>query len=97
MLFGELIIIDGVIAFALNMSKERCIVDLAAACQDLKMDREVLVRVLCCMMSFTSVMIIANLPLKMCYNSPVDDELNWALTSCPDMPKNITEMSRVSA
>ena len=46
-------------------------------------------------MSMYASGVVINVPLSMCYTSPAEDELNWALTSCPAFPKDITEMSRV--
>ena len=96
MLVGELVVTDGIIAYVSNKFKKRYIVDLAAAWQDLRTNRKKLIWTFVAIVSMMSIPVINTLPGNMCYTSPVDDEANWAVTSCPDVPKNITEMSRVS-
>mmetsp|Transcript_1292 Transcript_1292/g.2880 ORF Transcript_1292/g.2880 Transcript_1292/m.2880 type:complete len:257 (-) Transcript_1292:41-811(-) len=96
MLIGELVITDGIIAYVSNKSKKRYVVDLAAAWHDLVTNRKKLLLAFVAIISMASITILIGLPINMCYTSLADDEANFALTSCPDVPRNITEMSRVS-
>ena len=96
MLVGEFIFTDGIIAYASNKYKERYIVDLSAAWQDLRTKKNKLIWYLVLIISAVSVPVMGNLPINLCYTSPIDDMDNFALTSCPEIPRNITEMSRVS-
>ena len=96
MLVGEIAVTDGIIAYMSNKFKERYIVDLAVAWHDLVTNRKKLIWAFVAMVSMVSIIVILHLPLNMCFTSLADDEANFALTSCPAVPKNITEMSRVS-
>ena len=96
MLVGELVVTDGIIAYVSNKFKKRYIVDLAVAWHDLVTNRKKLIWAFVAIISMASFTILISLPLNMCFTSLADDESNFALTSCPDVPKNITEMSRVS-
>ena len=96
MLIGELVVTDGIIAYVSNKFQKRFIVDLAAAWHDLRTNRKRLIWAFVAVISLTTLPVVVNLPTNMCYTSPAADEANWALTSCPDAPKNVTEMTRVS-
>mmetsp|Transcript_30093 Transcript_30093/g.59771 ORF Transcript_30093/g.59771 Transcript_30093/m.59771 type:complete len:477 (+) Transcript_30093:633-2063(+) len=96
MLIGELVVTDGIVAYVSNKFKKRYIVDLAAAWHDHVTNRKKLLLAFVAIISMASISTIISLPINMCYTSLADDEANFALTSCPDVPKNITEMSRVS-
>ena len=96
MLIGELMVTDGIVAYVSNKFKKRYIVDLAAAWHDHVTNRKALLLAFVAMVSMASVTSVINLPTNMCYTSMAYDEPNVALTSCPSIPKNITEMSRVS-
>jgi hypothetical protein len=97
MLFGELVVTDGIVAYVSNKFEDRYVVDIASAWIDLRTNKRALVRCLVFIMALYSSNIILILPRSLCYTSPLQDEANWALTSCPASPTNITEMVRVSA
>ena len=94
MIFGELVVTDGIIGYA-SHKFERYHVDLPLSWNDFKTSRCRRLLYFMIIMSMYASCVVLNLPINMCYTSPADDELNWALTSCPAFPKNITEMSRV--
>jgi len=94
MIFGELVVTDGIIGYA-SHKFERYQVDLPLSWNDFKTSRRHRLLYFTVIMSMYASCVVLNLPINMCYTSPADDELNWALTSCPAIPKNITEMSRV--
>ena len=96
MLVGELVVTDGIIAYVSNKFKKRYIVDLAAAWHDLVTNRKKLIWAFVAIVSMVIIPVAINLPTNMCFTSLADNEANFALTSCPAVPKNITEMSRVS-
>ena len=73
------------------------VVDLASAWKDLRTNRKHLLWLLTLLVSLLGYLVIFVIPRNLCYTSNLHDEANWALTSCPDFPKNITEMARVSA
>ncbi|GMH73222.1 hypothetical protein TrST_g7039 [Triparma strigata] len=94
MLFGELVVTDSIIGYA-SHTFQRYPVDLPLSWRDFKTSRRHRLRYFTVIMSIYTSSVVLNLPLNMCYTSRGDDERNWALTSCPAFPKNITEMSRV--
>ena len=79
-----------------NKFKKRYVVDLAEAWHDLVTNRKMLIWAFVAIVSMMIVPATLNLPTNMCYTSLADDKANFALISCPAVPKNITEMSRVS-
>ena len=97
MLIGELFVTDGIVAYVSNKFEDRYVVDLASAWKDLRTNRKHLLWLLTLLVSLLGYLVIFVIPRNLCYTSNLHDEANWALTSCPDFPKNITEMARVSA
>ena len=96
MLIGDFIVADGIITYMSNKFQKRFVVDLAAAWHDLCTNRKGLIWAFVAIISLMIVPLVMNLSMNMCYTSPADDEANWALTSCTDVPLNITHMTRVS-
>ncbi|GMI00037.1 hypothetical protein TrVE_jg14292 [Triparma verrucosa] len=94
MLFGELVITDGIIGYA-SHKFQRYPVDLPLSWSDFKTSRHHRLLYVTVIMSMYVSCVVIGMPINMCYTSPAEDELNWALTSCPAFPKDITEMSRV--
>ena len=47
-------------------------------------------------MSMVAMFVLIDFPQFLCFTSTLDDEETWALTSCPDPPRKVTEMTRVS-
>lgn len=99
MLFGELVVTDGAVAYATNKFTNRYVVNLASAWTEFREERKYLLWYLVILMSFYSVTVVLNLPTNMCFTSPITNEMNWALTSCPGSQSqlNINEFARVSA
>ncbi|GMI07696.1 hypothetical protein TrVE_jg4977 [Triparma verrucosa] len=97
MLFGELIVTDGAIAYASNKFQGRYVVNIASAWTELIADRANLIWYLVGLSSLITVWVTLNLPTNMCFTSPISDEENWAITSCPQWPVDIGQMARVSA
>ncbi|GMH72124.1 hypothetical protein TrRE_jg12783 [Triparma retinervis] len=96
MLFGELVLTDGIVAYASHKFKNRYCVNLAVAWRACAERRKYLLVGAMVMYWCFSLVTVQNIPTHMCYTSPANDESNFALTSCPK-PVNITEMTRVSA
>ena len=94
MIFGELVVTDGIIGYA-SHKFQRYPVDLPLSWSDFKTSRRHRLKYFTVIMSMYASTVVITMPTNMCYTSPAEDELNWALTSCPAFPKNITEMSRV--
>ncbi|GMI03430.1 hypothetical protein TrVE_jg5912 [Triparma verrucosa] len=94
MLFGELVVTDGIIGYA-SHKFQRYSVDLPLSWSDFKTSRRHRLLYVTVIMSMYASCGVINFPVNLCYTSLAEDELNWALTSCPAFPKNITEMSRV--
>ena len=97
MLFGEIIVTDGAIAYASNKFQGRYVVNLASAWTELTEDGANIIWFLVALVSLMSAFVILNLPTNMCFTSLVLDEENWTLTACPGVPMDIGEMTRVSA
>ena len=97
MLFGELVVTDGIVAYFSNAFKDRYVVNLALAWNELKTRRKSLMRYMTAILMLGTSQIILNLPHNMCFTSPDYENINapFALTSCPEIPQNITEMLRV--
>ncbi|GMI15705.1 hypothetical protein TrVE_jg3357 [Triparma verrucosa] len=94
MIFGELVVTDGIIGYA-SHKFQRYPVDLPLSWSDFKTSRRHRLKYFTVIMSMYASTVVITMPTNMCYTSPAEDELNWVLTSCPAFPKNITEMSRV--
>ena len=94
MIFGEFVVTDGIIGYSSHKFK-RYTVDLPLSWSDFKTSKSARLWYFTIIMGMYASCIVLNLPTNMCYTSPADNELNWALTSCPAIPKDITEMSRV--
>lgn len=95
MIIGELVITDGIIAYASNKSKNRYCVSLAVAWKEMREKRNSLLKVFLILIVLHTWPAVQHVPSNMCYTSPANDESAFALTSCPK-PVNITEMTRVS-
>jgi len=95
MLLGELIITDCLIAYMSHKFERYCL-DLAVAWKETQIQRSSLLWALVGIFSCLGYTTIQTFPMAFCWTSPANDELDFVLTSCPPLPSDITEMTRVS-
>ena len=96
MLFGELIVTDGAIAYVSHTFRDRYVLNLAASWEQIRSKQQRLLWVLVALTSMVATFVLIDFPQYLCFTSPIEDESTWALTSCPEIPRNISDVGRVS-
>jgi hypothetical protein len=93
MILGELFLTDGIIAYIGRHSK-RYSNDPAGDWAEFRRNKVLLWSVIACI-ACIAIPVMMNLPSNMCMTAFVGEEEHWAMTSCPPVPQNITEMAHV--
>ena len=96
MLFGELVVSDGIVAWLARTFKKRYVIDPSLEWSRMKTRAQGFLSVA---VVFLSVSSCTMMPLffwnQGCITAYMGEEEEWSITSCPAVPTNITQMLKV--
>jgi hypothetical protein len=95
MLFGELVVTDGVVGWLAKTFKKRYVIDPAMEWQRMKTRSTGFLAATALVMSIGFCQILPYLKNSGCITAHAGAEEDWSKTSCPPVPEDITDMLRV--
>lgn len=96
MLFGELVVTDSLIGWMARRFTSRYVIDPTIEWQRMKKRGTGFLKIAVFVVAiYFPSWCATTIWINGCVTAPVGNEEEWAVTSCPAVPLNITEMSRV--
>ncbi|GMH62375.1 hypothetical protein TrRE_jg9727 [Triparma retinervis] len=97
MLFGELVLSDTIIAYLSHKFESRYVISIAHEWEGFRETQRRAIVGLVLIVTIISSSMILIIPPNLCLTSLMSAEEDWALTACPDITRNITNLLRVDA
>ena len=96
MLFGELVITDGIVEWLARTFKGRYVIDPSKEWQRMKTrSHGFLVVVVLCLSIYSCQLVLVLFRSQGCFTAYRGQEDEWSVTSCPPVPTNVTQMLAV--